>query len=127
MVENLYVISLQLNYLNDNGILEPTSDNDGYSTQFKYSKLNIRTNLDITVSPTTTVQLNLFGNFSEHNRPGETTSNIFSALYQVPSGAFPVKRLAMYGVVQLYIPTIRLQVFPVEAMLALKPVICMLI
>ena len=81
----------QLNYLNDNGILEPTSDNDGYSTQFKYSKLNIRTNLDITVSPTTTVQLNLFGNFSEHNRPGETTSNIFSALYQVPSGAFPVK------------------------------------
>ena len=26
----------------------------------------------------------------------------------------------MYGVVQLYIPTIRLQVFPVEAMLALK-------
>ncbi len=81
----------QLNYLNDNGILEPTSDNDGYSTQFKYSKLNIRTNLDITVSSTTTVQLNLFGNFSEHNRPGETTSNIFSALYQVPSGAFPVK------------------------------------
>ena len=70
----------QLNYLNDNGILEPTSDNDGYSTQFKYSKLNIRTNLDITVSPTTTVQLNLFGNFSEHNRPGETTSNIFQCI-----------------------------------------------
>ena len=71
--------------------MKPTSDNDGYSTQFKYSKLNIRTNLDITVSPTTTVQLNLFGNFSEHNRPGETTSNIFSSLYQVPSGAFPIK------------------------------------
>lgn len=81
----------QLNYLNDNGILKPTSENDGYSTQFKYSKLNIRTNLDITVSPTTTVQLNLFGNFSEHNRPGTTTDNIFAALYTVPSGAFPVK------------------------------------
>ncbi|WP_294626985.1 SusC/RagA family TonB-linked outer membrane protein [uncultured Bacteroides sp.] len=81
----------QLNYLNDNGILKPTDDNDGYSTQFKYSKLNIRTNLDITVSPTTTVQLNLFGNFSEHNRPGETASTLFKALYQVPSGAFPMK------------------------------------
>jgi TonB-linked SusC/RagA family outer membrane protein len=81
----------QLNYLNDNGILKPTSDNDGYSTQFKYSKLNIRTNLDITVSPTTKVQLNLFGNFSEHNRPGTVTSSIFSALYRVPSGVFPVK------------------------------------
>lgn len=81
----------QLNYLNDSGILNPTSDNDGYSTQFKYSKLNIRTNLDVIISPTTSVQLNLYGNFSEHNRPGTTTPNIFSALYQVPSGAFPVK------------------------------------
>lgn len=83
----------QLNYLNDNGILKPTDDNDGYSTQFKYSKLNIRTNLDITVSPTTTVQLNLFGNFSEHNRPGTGTGAIFSSLYQMPAGAFPIKTL----------------------------------
>ena len=81
----------QLNYLNDNGILKPTSDNDGYSTQFKYSKLNIRTNLDIEVSKSTNVQLNLFGNFSEHNRPGTTTPDLFTALYQVPSGAFPIK------------------------------------
>lgn len=81
----------QLNYLNDNGILKPTNDNEGYSTQFKYSKLNVRTNLDIAVSPTTSVQLNLFGNFSEHNRPNVTANNLFPALYQVPSGAFPVK------------------------------------
>ena len=80
-----------LNFLDNRGILKPTSDNDGYSTQLKYTRLNIRTNLDITVSPTTTVQLNLLGNFTEHNRPGESTDNIFSALYQVPSGAFPVK------------------------------------
>lgn len=81
----------QLNYLNDSGILEPTSENDGYSTQFKYSKLNIRTNLDIKLSKTTNVQLNLFGNFSEHNRPYTGYSNIFYYLYEVPSAAFPVK------------------------------------
>lgn len=80
-----------LNFLDNRGLLKPTSDNDGYSTQLKYTRLNVRTNLDITVSPTTTVQLNLLGNFTEHNRPGESTENIFSALYQVPSGAFPVK------------------------------------
>ena len=80
-----------LNFLDNRGILQPTEDNDGYSTQLKYSKLNVRTNLDITVSPTTTVQLNLLGNFSEHNRPGTGISDIFTALYQVPSGAFPVK------------------------------------
>lgn len=80
-----------LNYINDNGILKPTLDNEGYSNQFKYSKLNIRTNLDIFLSSTTTVQLNLYGNFSEHNRPGASTSDIFSGLYQIPSGAFPIK------------------------------------
>lgn len=80
-----------LNFLDNRGILKPTEENDGYSTQFKYSRLNIRTNLDITVSPTTTVQLNLLGNFTEHNRPGESTENIFNAIYQVPAGAFPIK------------------------------------
>lgn len=81
----------QLNYLDDRGILQPTSDNDGYSTQFKFSKLNIRTNLDIKVSQSTQLQLNLLGNFSEHNRPSRGTGEIFNALYQVPSGAFPIK------------------------------------
>ena len=33
----------------------------------------------------------MLGNFSEHNRPGAQIDNIFTALYQVPSGAFPVK------------------------------------
>lgn len=80
-----------LNFLDNRGILKPTDDNDGYSTQLKYSKLNIRTNLDITVSPTTTVQLNLLGNFSEHNRPGTGVDDIFTALYQVPAGAFPIQ------------------------------------
>ena len=81
----------QLNFLNDNGILKPTDDNDGYSTQFKFSKLSVRSNLDITVSKTTNVKLNLFGNFSEHNRPGRGTGDIFAALYQTPSAAYPVK------------------------------------
>lgn len=81
----------ELNFLDDRGILQPTNWNDGYSTQFKYSKLNIRTNLDIQVSNTTQVKLNMFGNFSEHNRPGKTADDIFGALYQVPSGAFPIK------------------------------------
>lgn len=80
-----------LNFTDNRGLLQPTEDNEGYSTQQKYSKLNIRTNLDITVSPTTTVQLNFLGNFTEHNRPGAVTDDIFSALYQVPAGAFPIK------------------------------------
>ena len=81
----------QLNYLNDQGILKPTNDNEDYSTQLKFSKLNIRTNLDIQATKTTKVQLSMLGNFSEHNRPGAQLDDIFTALYQVPSGVFPVK------------------------------------
>lgn len=81
----------QLNYIDDRGILKPTDWNDGYSTQFKYSRLNIRTNLDIKLSESTQVKLNLFGNFNEQNRPSKTAADIFGALYQVPAAAFPVK------------------------------------
>ena len=81
----------QLNYLNDSGILRPVNDNQGYSTQLKYSKLNIRTNLDIELGRNTMLQLNMFGTFSEHNRPNATISDIFTALYKVPAGAFPIK------------------------------------
>nr|WP_316929675.1 SusC/RagA family TonB-linked outer membrane protein [Bacteroides neonati] len=80
-----------LNFLDNRGLLQPTETNEGYSTQQKYSKLNVRTNLDITVSPTTSVQLNFMGNFSEHNRPGKVTDDIFNSIYQVPAGAFPIK------------------------------------
>ena len=81
----------QLNYLNDIGIFRPVANNDGYSTQLKYSKLNIRTNLDITLTRYTQLQLNIFGTFSEHNRPGATIGDIFGALYRTPSGVFPIK------------------------------------
>lgn len=81
----------QLNYLNDHGIFQPTNNNEGYSTQMKYSKLNIRTNLDIQATRTTKVQLNMLGNFSENNEPGTDVATIFNSLYNVPSGAFPVQ------------------------------------
>lgn len=81
----------QLNWLDDRGLLKPVSDNEGYSTQLKYSKVNIRTNLDIQATNTTKVQIGMLGNFAEHNRPGATPANLFGALYQVPAGAFPVK------------------------------------
>lgn len=80
-----------LNFLDNRGILKPTEETDGYSTQLKYSRVNVRTNLDIDLSKTTTVQLNLMANFSEHNRPSTSTDNIFAAIYQMPAGAIPVK------------------------------------
>ena len=81
----------QLNYISNSGIFKPVDENDGYSTQMKYSRLNVRTNLDIKVSNTTSAKLNVFANFNEQNRPSKNNEEIFGALYQVPAGAFPVK------------------------------------
>lgn len=81
----------EINYLGDRGLLKPVNENPGYSSQFKYSKLNILTNLDVKVTDKTHLKLNLMGNFSEHNRPGTTTGDIFTSLYKVPSGVFPIK------------------------------------
>lgn len=80
-----------LNFLDNRGILKHTNDNDGYSTQLKYSKLSVRTNLDIDLTDKTLLQLNLMGNFSEHNRPSTSTSNLFNAIYTIPSAAIPIK------------------------------------
>lgn len=88
----------QLNYIKDSGIFKPVDDNDGFSTQMKYSRLNIRTNLDIKVSKTTNAKLNVFANFNEQNRPSNNNDEIFGALYQVPAGAFPIKTVGnMFG------------------------------
>lgn len=81
----------QVNYLDNRGLFKPTSENDGYSTQMKFSKLNVRTNLDIDMGKYTKVQLNMLGNFSEKNAPATGLDDIFNAIYQVPSGAFPVR------------------------------------
>ena len=83
----------QLNYVNDQGIFRPTEDNDGYSTQLKLSKLNFLTNLDVNLGKTTQLALGVRGSFSESNEPYnyDGVAGIFEALYQVPSGAMPMK------------------------------------
>lgn len=91
-----------LNFLDNRGILKHTNDNDGYSTQLKYSRLNIRTNLDIDLTPTTLVQLNLMANFSEHNRPNASTGNIFNAIYDVPAALPIYSKNGGYGATSTY-------------------------
>lgn len=80
-----------LNFIDSRGILQPVNENDGFSTQHKYSRLNVRTNLDIKMTETTKVKLNFLGVFDEHNRPNTSTNTIFDQIYRIPSAAFPVK------------------------------------
>lgn len=79
------------NFTNANGLLNGTEVNDGYSTQLKYSKANIRTNIDFSVTETTKMNVNIMGYFVETNRPhGLNSSEIMRFIYNTPASAYPV-------------------------------------
>lgn len=81
-----------LKYVNDQGLLRHTDTYPEYSTQLMRNILNIRTNLDIAVTRTTDVSINLLGRLAEQNRPGNVVdSEIMQTLYTLPANAFPVK------------------------------------
>jgi len=80
-----------INYMNQTGLMNEQSDQYDFSTQSKFEKLNIRTNLDIDVTKSTLLKVNLSGMLLGYNRPGKSTGNIFSAAYQLPANAYPVR------------------------------------
>lgn len=81
------LLNLQMN----DGFVKNANMNDGYSTQNKYSKANLRTNLDIDLTNTTKLVVNLDGVLLEASRAGMSSDNIWGKIYYVPSAAFPVK------------------------------------
>lgn len=78
-----------LNLQNNDGYIKSPNMNEGYSTQNKYSKANVRSNMDIELSPRTKLELKLLGTLAEMSRPGDAT-NLWDLVYTVPSAAFPI-------------------------------------
>lgn len=78
------------NLLTDKGFVKEPNMNDGYSTQNMYSRANLRTNLDIDLTETTKLRLNLLGTLSESRVPGATV-NLWDMIYTIPAAAFPIR------------------------------------
>lgn len=79
-----------LDLISDKGFISNPNLNEGYSTQDKYVKGNLRMNLDIDLTPTTDVRINLLGVLQETSRPGNQ-ADLWDMVYTVPAAAFPVK------------------------------------
>lgn len=78
-----------LDYTGSRGLLQNTEQED-YSSQLKFSKANIRMNLDAQLTSTTTMQLNTMASLIETNRPaGADPNGITWMVYQTPASAFP--------------------------------------
>ena len=76
--------------ISDKGFVKSPNNNEGYSTQDKYVKGNLRMNLDIDLTETTDVRVNLLGVLQETSRPG-SQADLWDMVYTVPAAAFPVK------------------------------------
>ena len=93
-----------VNLLSDKGFIKNFDDTKGYSTQDKYVRGNLRTNLDIDLTPTTMLKVNMLGMLSEMSRPGGPSSvgsssstasaNLWDMVYSTPALAFPIKNEA---------------------------------
>lgn len=72
------------------GFIKQYDLNDGYSTQDKYTRATLRTNMDIDLTPKTMLRTHIFGLLTERSQPG-SQANLWNMVYTVPANAFPVK------------------------------------
>lgn len=80
-----------LNYSNTMGILDQTQMFTQYNSQLSKIHLNLRANIDVNITNSTFLKVNLLARIKEQIRPGAGLEDIISRLYNTPSAAFPVK------------------------------------
>ena len=93
----------QLDYTDASGLYKNPDQGD-WNSQLRYSKANIRTNVDFQVTSTTKVRTNIFALFMETNGvPNMNSNDAWWHLYKVPALAFPIKTLGdVWGGSQTY-------------------------
>ena len=80
-----------LDYTDARGLYKNPDQRD-WNSQLKYSKANIRANVDFQVSNTTRVSANILGILMETNGvPNVNSSDAWWHLYKVPALAFPIR------------------------------------
>ena len=81
----------QLDYTDARGLYKYPDQGD-WNSQLKYSKANIRTNVDFQVTSTTRVKTNILAIFMETNGvPNMNSNDAWWHLYKVPALAFPIR------------------------------------
>jgi len=81
----------QLDFTDARGLYK-NPDQGAWNSQLKYSKVNIRTNVDFQVTQSTRVRTNILAIFMETNGvPNINSNDAWWHLYKVPALAFPVK------------------------------------
>lgn len=75
-------------FLSQNGMFN-TESGSSNTTNNKTSRYNLRSNLEVDVTPSTLLNLDLYGWNDKQNRPGGDSYGAYSALINTPPNAFP--------------------------------------
>ena len=79
-----------VNFLYSDGFIKNPNRNEGYSTQDKFMRGNVRINLDVDLWKYTQLRTNVFTSLSEMQAPGANV-NLWAMPYAIPAAAFPVR------------------------------------
>jgi len=77
-------------YLNENGLFEPVIT-PNYNPQYNYNRFNFRSNLDVNVTPSTVLNLNLSNQYERRNRLGVDMANMYTMLISTPPISTPLQ------------------------------------
>lgn len=75
-------------YFSESGVFKDNPD-DRYDTNIGVKRFNLRSNIDLDVSPTTKVAVDLSGQYLMTNYPGTGTGTIFRQMLLTPPFVFP--------------------------------------
>ena len=75
-------------YYFEDGIFN-VDQNDRYNSQMNYRRFSFRTNVDINITPSTTLGMDLSTQFTRKNQPGTSLSDIYSYVMQITPIGFP--------------------------------------
>ncbi len=78
-----------LSYFDQNGLYR-NSKTPSFDSNVGYNRYNIRTNLDIDVTKTLSVQLDIGGRIEDRREPGSGNASFLNTIYSTPANAYPL-------------------------------------
>ncbi|MGM9739757.1 MAG: SusC/RagA family TonB-linked outer membrane protein, partial [Candidatus Cryptobacteroides sp.] len=80
--------SLIIAAMHENGMM-PTDDATSYNSKLRMTRYNVRSNVDINLTPSTVLDVSIGGNLTDRTRGGITVNDLFAHALDTPPNAYP--------------------------------------
>ncbi len=75
-------------YMYTDGLIDHAETNNNYSTGNSFSRINFRSNVDITLNPNTSLHLSIGGRMEDRNDPQSGVGKIIDNIYESPANRY---------------------------------------